>query len=60
MGAGGQGAARINPALQVVSEVNGCLVVNMKKTIAETRRLDNVRCRSPLDTPSGVSLFTLR
>ena len=30
-GAGGQGAARVNPALQIVSEVNGCLVVNMPK-----------------------------
>ncbi len=31
IGAGGQGAARVNPALQIVSEVNGCLVVNMPK-----------------------------
>jgi hypothetical protein len=31
IGGGGQGAARVNPALQIVSEVNGCLVVNMPK-----------------------------
>ena len=31
IGAGGQGAVRVNPALQIVSEVNGCLVVNMPK-----------------------------
>ncbi len=31
IGAGGQGAARVSPALQIVSEVNGCLVVNMPK-----------------------------
>ena len=31
IGAGGAGAARINPALQVVAEVNGCLVINMPK-----------------------------
>ena len=31
MGAGGQGAARVNPAWQIVSEVNGCLVINMPK-----------------------------
>jgi|SRR5271166_525694 len=29
IGAGGQGAARVNPSLQIVSEVNGCLVINM-------------------------------
>jgi hypothetical protein len=31
IGGGGQGAVRVNPALQIVSEVNGCLVVNMPK-----------------------------
>jgi hypothetical protein len=31
IGGGGQGAARISPALQIVSEVNGCLVTNMPK-----------------------------
>jgi len=29
IGGGGQGAVRVNPALQIVSEVNGCKVVNM-------------------------------
>lgn len=31
IGGGGQGAVRVNPALQIISEVNGCLVVNMPK-----------------------------
>jgi hypothetical protein len=31
IGAGGSGAARVNPAVQVVAEVNGCLVINMPK-----------------------------
>jgi hypothetical protein len=31
MGAGGAGAARINPSLQIVGEVNGCLVINLPK-----------------------------
>jgi hypothetical protein len=31
IGGGGQGAARIKPAWQIVSEVNGCLVINMPK-----------------------------
>ena len=31
IGGGGQGAVRVNPALQIVSEVNGCLVANMPK-----------------------------
>jgi hypothetical protein len=28
MGGGGQGAARVNPAWQVVAEVNGCMIIN--------------------------------
>jgi hypothetical protein len=28
MGGGGQGAARVNPSLQIVSEVNGCAIIN--------------------------------
>jgi hypothetical protein len=31
IGAGGAGAARVNPAVQVIAEVNGCLVINMPK-----------------------------
>jgi hypothetical protein len=31
VGGGGQGAVRVSPALQIVSEVNGCMVVNMPK-----------------------------
>ena len=31
IGGGGQGAARVNAGLQIVTEVNGCLVVNMPK-----------------------------
>ena len=31
IGGGGQGAARISPSWQIVSEVNGCLVINMQK-----------------------------
>jgi len=28
VGGGGQGATRVNPALQVVAEVNGCMIIN--------------------------------
>ena len=28
MGGGGQGAARVNPSLQIVAEVNGCTIIN--------------------------------
>jgi hypothetical protein len=31
IGGGGQGAVRVKSALQIVSEVNGCLVINMPK-----------------------------
>jgi hypothetical protein len=28
IGGGGQGAARVNPSFQIVSEVNGCMIIN--------------------------------
>jgi hypothetical protein len=31
VGGGASGAARVNPELQIVSEVNGCIVINMPK-----------------------------
>jgi hypothetical protein len=31
LGGGGQGAARVNPEWQIVSEVNGCMIVNTPK-----------------------------
>jgi len=31
IGGGGQGAARVNPSSQIVSEINGCMIVNMPK-----------------------------
>jgi hypothetical protein len=31
IGAGGGGAARVNPSLQIVGEVNGCLIINLPK-----------------------------
>jgi len=32
IGGGGSGAARVNPALQVITEVSGCLVSNMRQS----------------------------
>ena len=32
VGGGGQGAARVNPKLQIVAEVNGCLVMHMSQS----------------------------
>jgi len=55
IGGGGQGAARVNPALQIVSEVNGCLVVNMPKNQSGDSTMFDV---GPRWTPRAAHRFS--
>ena len=57
MGAGGQGAVRINPALQIVGEVNGCKVTNLPKYQSQSG--DSVMfAAGPRWTPRATQRFS--
>ncbi len=55
MGGGGAGAARVNPALQIVAEANGCLVINMPKDNGGDSEMFDV---GPRWTPRAAHKFS--
>ena len=55
IGGGGQGAARVNPAWQIVSEVNGCEVIHMPKDESGDSVMFAV---GPRWTPRAASRFS--
>ncbi|MDR3749456.1 MAG: hypothetical protein P4M04_15145 [Acidobacteriota bacterium] len=55
IGAGGSGAARVNPAFQIVAEVNGCLVINMPKNQSGDSTMFGV---GPRWTPMATHRFS--
>ena len=55
IGGGGQGAVRIKPSWQIVSEVNGCLVINMPKNQSGDSTMFDV---GPRWTPRAARRFS--
>ena len=58
VGGGGTGAARVNPKLQVITEVSGCLIMHQPAVNVSADSLV-LRRRVPLDADGGAKVFAV-